>query len=77
MNIPWRDLRHLKALCWMMVMVGMIESHNVHLNGFRVYMNSRAQFGAIPTVDGSSSGIKSIAMDSLSKLVHQILVIPV
>jgi len=61
----------------MKVMVGMIESQNVHLNGFGVYMNSRAQFEAIPTVDGSNSGIKSIAMASLSKLVHQILITPV
>lgn len=37
----WRDIRHLKTLCWMMV--GMIESQNVHLNGFGVYINSRAQ----------------------------------
>ena len=38
----WRDVRHLKTLCWMMV--GMIESQNVHLNGFGVYINSRAQY---------------------------------
>jgi Transposase DDE domain len=41
-DIQWRDVRHLKTLCWMMV--GMIESQNVHLNGFGVYINSRAQF---------------------------------
>lgn len=40
-GIQWRDIRHLKTLCWMMV--GMIESQNVHLNGFGVYINSRAQ----------------------------------
>jgi Transposase DDE domain len=41
-DIQWRDIRHLKTLCWMMV--GMIESQNVHLNGFGVYINSRAQY---------------------------------
>ena len=40
-DTPWRDVRHLKTLCWMMV--GMIESQNVHLNGFGVYINSRAR----------------------------------
>ncbi|MBF2002932.1 MAG: hypothetical protein IGS38_19680 [Synechococcales cyanobacterium M58_A2018_015] len=39
-DIQWRDLRHLKTLCWMMV--GIIESQNVHLNGFGVYIQSRA-----------------------------------
>jgi hypothetical protein len=41
-EIEWHDVRHLKTLCWMMV--GMIESQNVHLNGFGVYINSRAQY---------------------------------
>lgn len=41
-DIQWRDARHLKTLCWMMV--GIVESQNVHLNGFGVYVNSRAQF---------------------------------
>lgn len=41
-DIQWRDIRHLNTLCWMMV--GMIESQNVHLNGFGVYINSRAQY---------------------------------
>ncbi|MEN9520300.1 MAG: hypothetical protein RLZZ381_2888 [Cyanobacteriota bacterium] len=40
-EIQWRDLRHLKTLCWMMV--GIIESQNIHLNGFGVYIHSRAQ----------------------------------
>jgi hypothetical protein len=37
----WRDARHLQTLCWMIV--GMIQSQNVHLNGFGVYVKSRAQ----------------------------------
>lgn len=37
----WQDVRHLQTLCWMMV--GMIQSQNVHLNGFGVYVKSRAQ----------------------------------
>lgn len=40
-EIQWRDARHLQSLCWMMV--GMIQSQNVHLNGFGVYVKSRAQ----------------------------------
>jgi len=40
-EIVWRDARHLQTLCWMMV--GMVESQNVHLNGFGVYVKSRAQ----------------------------------
>jgi hypothetical protein len=40
-QMVWRDARHLQTLCWMMI--GMIESQNVHLNGFGVYVNSRAQ----------------------------------
>ena len=37
----WRDVRHLQTLCWMMI--GMLQSQNVHLNGFGVYVKSRAQ----------------------------------
>ncbi len=37
----WRDVRHLKTLCWMAI--GIIQSQNVHLNGFGVYVKSRAQ----------------------------------
>lgn len=40
-EIQWQDARHLATLCWMMI--GMIESQNVHLNGFGVYVISRAQ----------------------------------
>ncbi len=40
-NIQWQDVRHLQTLCWMIV--GMIGSQNVHLNGFGVYVKSRAQ----------------------------------
>lgn len=40
-DLVWQDVRHLKTLCWMSV--GIIESQNVHLNGFGVYVNSRAQ----------------------------------
>ncbi len=40
-DIVWQDARHLKTLCWMMI--GMIQSQNVHLNGFGVYVVSRAQ----------------------------------
>ena len=40
-DIVWQDARHLQTLCWMMI--GMIESQNVHLNGFGVYVVSRAQ----------------------------------
>lgn len=39
---PWQDARHLQTLCWMMV--GMIASGNVHLNGFGVHILARAQF---------------------------------
>lgn len=38
----WQDARHLQTLCWMMA--GMIHSQNVHLNGFGVYVRSRANF---------------------------------
>lgn len=41
-DIAWQDARHLQTLCWMII--GMIESQNVHLNGFGVYVTSRAQF---------------------------------
>jgi hypothetical protein len=37
----WHDVRHLQTLCWMMV--GILQSQNVHLNGFGVYVVSRAQ----------------------------------
>ncbi|QYO64558.1 transposase [Leptolyngbya sp. 7M] len=40
-EIQWRDARHLQTLCWMMV--GMIQSQNVHLNGFGVYVLTRAK----------------------------------
>jgi hypothetical protein len=40
-EIQWQDTRHLQTLCWMII--GMIESQNVHLNGFGVYVKSRAQ----------------------------------
>ncbi len=40
-DIQWQDARHLQTLCWMMI--GMIQSQNVHLNRFGVYVISRAQ----------------------------------
>jgi hypothetical protein len=40
-DIAWQDARHLQTLCWMII--GMIESQNVHLNRFGVYVVSRAQ----------------------------------
>lgn len=40
-DIVWQDARHLQTLCWMVI--GMIGSENVHLNGFGVYVKSRAQ----------------------------------
>jgi len=40
-DIKWQDARHLQTLCWMMI--GMIQSKSVHLNGFGVYVMSRAQ----------------------------------
>ncbi|NES96219.1 MAG: transposase [Desertifilum sp. SIO1I2] len=40
-DLVWQDARHLKTLCWMMI--GIIQSQNVHLNGFGVYVVSRAQ----------------------------------
>ena len=41
-EIQWQDAQHLQTLCWMII--GMIQSQNVHLNGFGVYVKSRAQF---------------------------------
>jgi hypothetical protein len=38
----WKDIRHIETLCWMMI--GMIQSQNVHLNGFGVYVQSRATY---------------------------------
>jgi hypothetical protein len=38
----WRDVRHLQTLCWMMI--GLIQSQKVHLNGFGVYVVSRASY---------------------------------
>lgn len=40
-GIQWQDARHLQTLCWMLI--GMIESQNVHLNSFGVYVTSRAK----------------------------------
>jgi hypothetical protein len=40
-EMQWRDVRHRQTLCWMIS--GMIQSQNVHLNGFGVYVKSRAQ----------------------------------
>ena len=40
-GIQWRDVRHLQTLCWMII--GMVQSQNIHLNGFGVYVKSRAQ----------------------------------
>jgi hypothetical protein len=40
-EIQWQDVRHLQPLCWMII--GIIQSQNVHLNGFGVYVKSRAQ----------------------------------
>lgn len=40
-EIQWKDVRHLQTLCWMII--GMIQSENVHLNGFGVYVKSRAK----------------------------------
>ena len=38
----WRDVRHLQTLCWMMI--GILQSQNVHLNGFGVHVGSRATY---------------------------------
>ncbi len=38
----WHDLRHLKTLLWMIV--GILESQSIHLNGFGVYVKSRAKY---------------------------------
>jgi hypothetical protein len=36
----WKDIRHIETLCWMMI--GMIQSQNVHLNGFgRMFSGGR------------------------------------
>jgi hypothetical protein len=40
-DMQWQDARHLKTLCWMMI--GIIQSQNVHLNRFGVYVVSRAK----------------------------------
>ena len=40
-EIQWQDARHLQTLCWMII--GMIQSQNVHLNGFGMYVKRRAQ----------------------------------
>ncbi|CAA9394858.1 hypothetical protein AVDCRST_MAG94-5591 [uncultured Leptolyngbya sp.] len=40
-DIEWQDVRHLQTLCWMMI--GIIQSQAVHLNGFGVYVVSRAK----------------------------------
>ncbi len=40
-EIQWQDVRHLQTLCWMII--GMIQSQSVCLNGFGVYVKSRAQ----------------------------------
>jgi hypothetical protein len=40
-EIQWQDARHLQTLGWMMI--GIIQSQNVHLNGFGVYVISRDQ----------------------------------
>jgi hypothetical protein len=42
LSLTWADKRHLQTLCWMMV--GIIQSQNVHLNGFGVYILGRAKF---------------------------------
>jgi Transposase DDE domain len=42
----WRDVRHLQTLCWMII--GIIQSQNVHLNGFGVSVVSRAQVAQSP-----------------------------
>ncbi|MBW4490337.1 MAG: hypothetical protein KME12_21365 [Trichocoleus desertorum ATA4-8-CV12] len=38
----WCDVRHLQTLCWMMV--GIIHRQKLHLNGFGVYVLSRATY---------------------------------
>lgn len=38
----WRDVRHLQTLCWMII--GILQSQNVHLNGFGVHVVSRATY---------------------------------
>jgi len=50
----WRDVRHLQTLCWMMI--GILQSQNVHLNGFGVHVVSRestnAGFDDVYRIDG-------------------------
>ena len=41
-DMVWQDTRHLQTLCWMIV--GIIQSQNVHLNGFGVHVVSRATY---------------------------------
>ena len=38
----WRDMRHLQTLCWMII--GILQSQHVHLNGFGVHVVSRATY---------------------------------
>jgi len=38
----WRDVRHLQTLCWMML--GILQSQQIHLNGLGVYVLSRATY---------------------------------
>ena len=38
----WRDVRHLQTLCWLII--GIIQSQHVHLNGLGVYVVSRATY---------------------------------
>ena len=40
-DLVWQDIHHLQTLCWMII--GMIESQTLHLNGFGVDVTSRAQ----------------------------------
>lgn len=38
----WQDVRHLQTLCW--IMIAVIQSEKVHLNGFGVHVVSRATY---------------------------------
>lgn len=38
----WCDVRHLQTLCWMII--GILQSQSVHLNGFGVHVVSRATY---------------------------------
>jgi hypothetical protein len=40
----WKDRRHLQTLAWMMV--GVIESGQIHLSSWAVYVQGRAQYAA-------------------------------